>query len=72
MIKQVNELNLERANALLEEKISEEKLKKVLEQVKAFCKVAYQLYSKTNPTEKENDNVRELSTEPPEQFTNAA
>lgn len=72
MIKRVNELNSERANALLEEKISEEKLTKVLEQVKAFCKVAYQLYSKKNPTEKENDNVRELHSEPPEQFTNAA
>jgi hypothetical protein len=73
MIKRVNELNLERAKALLSEKeISEERLTKLLEQVKAFCKVAYQLYSNTNETEKTSDNVRELNPEPPEEFTNAA
>lgn len=73
MIKRVNDLSHERAKALLGEKeISEERLTKVLEQVKAFCKVAYQLYSKTNETDKTNDNVRELYSEPPEEFTNAA
>ncbi len=73
MIKRVNELCHERAKALLSKKeISEERLKKVLEQVKAFCKVAYQLYSKPNPTENKSDNVRELHTEPPQEFINTA
>ena len=73
MIKRVDEMSLERAKALLGEKeISEERLKKVVEQVKAFCKVAYQLYSKTNSTDLESDNVRQLFTEPPDEFTNAA
>ena len=72
MIKRVNELSLERAKALLGKEISEERLKKVVEQIKAFCKVAYQLYSTKNETEKENDNVRELYSEPPDEFTNAA
>ena len=72
MIKRMNELSLERAKALLGKEISEERLKKVVERIKAFCKVAYQLYSKTNETEKTNDNVRELYSEPPDEFTNAA
>ncbi len=72
MNKQVNELSLERAKALLGKEISEERLKKVVEQVKAFCKVAYQLYSKTNTTDIEKDNVRQLYAEPPDEFTNAA
>ncbi|MBI3521448.1 MAG: hypothetical protein HY062_19070 [Bacteroidetes bacterium] len=73
MIKRVDEMNPERAKNLLGKKeISEERLKKTMEQVKAFCKVAYQLYSKTNATDLENDNVRQLYAEPPEEFTNAA
>lgn len=77
MIKQVDELSLERAKALLgkeKEEISEERLKKVVEQVKAFCKVTYQLYSKANnsATDLESDNVRQLYSEPPDEFTNAA
>jgi hypothetical protein len=73
MIKRVNELSLERAKALLGEKeISEERLTKTLERIKAFCKVAYQLYSKTNETNVMGKNVRELDSEPPDKFTNAA
>ncbi len=72
MNKQVNELSLERAKALLGKEISEERLKKVVEQVKAFCKVSYQLYSKTNTADLEKDNVRQLYAEPPDEFTNAA
>lgn len=73
MIKRVNELCHERAKAFLGKKeISEERLKKVLEQVKAFCKVAYQLYSKKSGTENTSDDARELLTEPPDEFTNAA
>ena len=72
MIKRENELNLERAKALLGKEISEERLKKEVERIKAFCKVAYQLYSKMNQTEKLKDNVRELNFEPPDEFINAA
>jgi len=72
MIKRVNELSLERAKALLGKEISEEGLKKTCERIKAFCKVAYQLYSKTNETGNINDNVRELYSKPPDEFTNAA
>ncbi len=72
MIKRVNELSLERAKALLGKEIPEQRLKKVVERIKAFCKVAYQFYSKANVTEKGNDNVRELYSEPPDEFTNAA
>ncbi len=73
MNKRVNELTPERVKALLgENEISEERLKKVLEQVKVFCKVAYQLYSKNNTTDTQGDNVRQLYTEPPDQFTKAA
>lgn len=77
MIKQVDELSLERVKTLLgkeKKDISEERLKKMVEQVKAFCKVAYQLYSKTNQTatDVESDNVRQFFSEPPDEFTNAA
>ena len=72
MIKKVNELSLERAKALLGKEISEERLKKVVEQVKAFCKVAYQLYSKTKQTDNAGDNVKVLNLEPPDEFTKAA
>ncbi len=73
MIKRVNELNLERAKTLLgEKKIPDEKLLRVLEQVKLFCKVAYQLYAKQGGTENASNNVRQIDAEPPNQFTNAA
>lgn len=73
MIKKVNELNLERAKALLgKEKIPDDKLPRVLEQVKMFCKVAYQLYAKQSGTDNSSDNARQIYSEPPDQFTNAA
>lgn len=69
MKKQVNELSPERAKALLgTNEIDEEKLIKVLERIKAFCKVSYQLYSNHNPPDKETE--RTLEAEPPNQFTN--
>jgi len=71
MIKRVKELSLERAKALLgKKKISEERLKRVLERIKAFCKVAYQLYA--NTTDDPNKPCRKLDAEPPDEFTNAA
>ncbi len=73
MKKQVNELNPERAIALLGNKdVNEEKLTETLERIKAFCKVAYQLYLNDINPDKPNAIVKQLDTEPPQQFTNAA
>ena len=72
MKKQVNELSLERAIALLgKKKINKEKLKKMLERIKAFCKATYQLYLKTiNPDKPAN--VKQFDAEPPNSFTKTA
>ena len=73
MKKQVNELSLERAVALLgNKKINEETLKKMLERIKAFCKVSYQLYLKSKNPDKPTAIVKQLESEPPNEFTNAA
>lgn len=72
MKKQVNELSLERAIALLGNKeINEDKLRKLLERVKAFCKISYQLYLKNNKPDKPTI-VKQLEAEPPDSFTKAA
>lgn len=72
MTKQVNELSLERAKALLgQTEINEDKLKEVLEQIKAFCKVSYQLYLKDTNAEIEDAEIIELEIEPTDQFTTA-
>lgn len=72
-MKRVNKLNSEKTEIPLGNKeISEEKLKTVLEQIKVFCKIAYQLYSERNGTDKTSDNEKELKTDPPDEFTNAA
>lgn len=73
MKKQVNELSLERAIALLGKKnINKEKLKKLLERIKVFCKVSYQLYLKNVDPDKPTAIVKQLDAEPPDSFTNAA
>ncbi|HXB41693.1 MAG TPA: hypothetical protein VNZ49_14225 [Bacteroidia bacterium] len=73
MKQQVNELSLERAKALLgESKIDENKLRKLLERIKAFCKVSYQLYLKFNEPDKPTSIMRTLEAEPPNEFKNAA
>jgi hypothetical protein len=73
MKKQVNELSLERAKALLGNKeIKEEKLKKMLERIKTFCKVAYQLYLKRTNPDKPTEEIRQFKSEPPDEFTKAA
>ncbi len=73
MKKQVNALSLERAKALLgNREIEEEKLKHMLEKVKAFCKVAYELYLENTEPNKPKTEVKPLDTEPPDEFTNAA
>lgn len=72
MKKQVKEMSLQRAKELLGlREIDEKKLVKLLERVKAFCRVSYQLYIK----KLEPDNtavVKTLNVEPPEEFTKAA
>ena len=73
MKKQVNELNPERAKALLgKSEIDENKLMKLLERIKAFCKVSYQLYLKLNASDKSITIMRTLESEPPNEFKNAA
>jgi hypothetical protein len=72
MKKQVNELSLERAKALLGNKqVDEQQLKKVLEKIKVFCKVAYQLYLTSTQPDRPTI-VRQLKSDPPDEFTKAA
>ena len=73
MKKQVNELSPERAKILLgNNEMDEDKLLKLLERIKAFCKVTYQLYSNHNPPDKPTNELRTLDAQPPNQFTNKA
>ncbi len=73
MKKQVNEISLERALALLgKRKIKEKNLIKLLERIKAFCKVSYQLYLKGIHPDKAPAVVKQLDIEPPDTFTKAA
>lgn len=73
MKKQVNELSPERAKTLLgNNELDEDKLIKLLERIKAFCKVSYQLYVTTNPPDKQTNEMQMLKTEPPNQFTKKA
>lgn len=73
MKKQVNELSLERAIALLgEKKVKKENLKKLLDHIKVFCKVSYQLYLKSINPDKPAATIKQLDVEPPDSFTNAA
>jgi len=76
MKKQVNELDLERAKILLGQKegkgIDEIKLKKILERIKVFCKVAYQLYIENVEPDKPAAVMKNFESEPPDEFTKAA
>ena len=73
MTKQVNELSLERARALLGTKeINDKQLKKMMERIKAFCKVSYQLYLKSTNAEMPDAKIIQLEAEPPNEFTKAA
>lgn len=72
MTKQVNELSFERARALLGQKeINEDKLKEMLESIKAFCKVSYQLYLKDTHADFKDTDTKEFDAEPTDQFTTA-
>lgn len=73
MTKQVNELSPERAKVLLGQKeINKEKLKEMLERIKAFCKISYQLYLKDTNAELQDVETKMFDSEPTDQFTNAA
>jgi len=76
MKKQVNELDLERAKILLGQKegkgIDENKLKKILERIKVFCKVAYQLYIENVEPDKPAAIMKKFESKPPDEFTKAA
>ena len=72
MKKRVNKLSPKGDKSLSDEKQTpDESLIRVMEQIKAFCKVAYQLYSQKSETET-NSLGKELRSVPPDQFTNAA
>lgn len=71
MKKQVNELSLQRAISLLgNKKINKAKLTKLLERIKAFCKVAYGLYQNIHPNKP--TDTKPFESIPPDKFTNAA
>lgn len=64
MIKR-DELSLQRAKSLLgENQIPDEKLIRVLEQIKAFCKVAYLLYSQKSKKENKSNGGEGLGIDP--------
>ncbi len=69
MKKQVKKLCSESVNALKRtNKTSEEKFNKVLEKIKAFCKVAYQLYVKTTQPDQPIEQARVFESKPPNEF----
>jgi hypothetical protein len=70
------ELTLDNARALLEDKNrSDEQLEKIINSIKIFCKVAYELYSEEQEKKEgqiEIDNVIPLHSEPSQQLKEAA
>lgn len=68
MKKQVKTSKSQRRKPLCEKEFTEDKLDQVAEKIKAFCHVAYQLYLKSIPTEKQ-DVAKQLQTKPPGNFT---
>jgi hypothetical protein len=68
MKKQVKTTKPKREKSLYGNEFKKNKLDQVEERIKAFCHVAYQLYLKSMPTEKQ-DVAKQLETKPPENFT---
>ena len=68
MKKQVNKFHLKEN---LSDEESKERTEKVLERIKAFCNVSYQLYLKSIDPDKPTI-AKQLESEPPDEFTNAA
>jgi hypothetical protein len=53
----IKEISLERARELIGDKdMSEEQLQKILNKIKVFCNVAYQLYQKKDSFPNEGEN----------------
>lgn len=75
-----SELTSEKARELLgtnenNESISDERLEKIINSVKVFCKIAYELYSEEYNDQKEkheNDIIISLDTESNQQLQEAA
>jgi hypothetical protein len=70
MKKQVNELNQKRVKTLSGKDLQENKMNTVLERMKAFCKIAYQLYLNSIHLDKPT-MTKQLEAEPPKEFTKA-
>ena len=76
----VKELSIERIKELLgNKKLSDETIKKVMDRIKRFCKVAYELYLKKNKPNKPTDIINidseaeiEKPTEENQQFKRVA
>jgi hypothetical protein len=67
--RELRELSIEKIKELLgTKKLSEESIKKVMERIKRFCKVAYELYVKrNNPTKTEATEIEKPNEQPNEQ-----
>lgn len=64
MKKQVKELSIERIRELLgAKKLSDEAIKKVMNRIKQFCKVAYELYLKKQPPKKQAEVIEMENSE---------
>lgn len=67
-----NELTLEKARELLnDESISDERLIKIINSIKIFCKVAYELYSEEQNQKAIQEEKNSIAMQL-EQFKNAA
>ncbi|MBA3682440.1 MAG: hypothetical protein H0W73_14950 [Bacteroidetes bacterium] len=70
------ELTLENARGLLNDKtMSDERLEKIINSIKIFCKVAYDLYVEEQNKKEEQleiDNVTSLHSKPTQELKEAA
>lgn len=69
MKKQVNKLHPKREIPLSGD-INKNHMNKLLEKIKAFCNISYQLYLKTIQPDKQ-DIAKQFESEPPKEFTKA-
>lgn len=73
---ELKELSIERIKQLLgTKKLSDESIKKVMDKIKRFCKVAYELYLKKNrPNDSEEIEEVEIKkdTEQPQEYKKVA
>lgn len=69
-MKQVNESHLKGQKALSEAEKKEETNKQMMERIKIFCNISYQLY--LNSINPDKPVYAEVQSKPPDEFTNAA